>query len=385
MPSSFFINITDNSVTDCTVILKKTKFKSNRNVGAINISVSELISVQLTELSVFNNSFLYGENGGGFRAFLSSNYSDVVLLVTSSNFTANEGSNIWCEVLGNNILVTINDTNFMDNKPAVNSTVSTVSIFSEAASTSIIKFYWVQFNNNIIGIPIFSLIQGVAGALSIITNNGDVKINIYMVKFTSNQYLGQDGGALYVYLLNPNNSFIHVEKCQFVKNKSPGHGAALIIFVVGSNDSCLQIRNTNFDQNTAGSSIVYIAQDYGNDKIHVKVNTSTFVNNVGSSMHLSACDVEFSGVLMFKNNTAENGGALYLNQVTTIAVHNETTVQFISNTAAQNGGAIYVDFLCDDFLDNTNTFSYDTSLKYNTVFINNSAIIAGNSLYRNFV
>ena len=382
--SSFLIHIEDNSVTDCNVILLKTKFTSNRNLAIIFITVSELINTQINELSVFNNSFLFGGIGGSFYAFLNSNYSDVVLSVISSNFNANEGSDIWCEVQGNNISIIVNNSTFMNNKPAVNSSVSAMSIFSEAISTSVIKFYRVQFNNNIIGIPLVSLVQGVAGALSIVIASGDVEINIYMVNFTSNQYLGHDGGALFVFLLDTNNSYIHIEDCQFVRNESPGHGAALLIFVEGFNDGCLQIRNTRFDQNTGGSSVVYITQDYGNDyNIDLKVNTSTFVNNVGSSMHLSACDVEFSGVLMFKNNTAENGGALYLNQGTTIAVGNETTIQFIANTAAQNGGAIYVDFLCDDFLNYPNTFSYDPdpSLKYSTVFINNSAIIAGNSLY----
>ena len=380
--SSFLIDIEDNSVTDCNVILLKTKFTSNRNITTIGIIVSELINIQLNELLVFNNSFFFGTIGGGFDVFLNSNYSDVVLSVISSNFNAHEGSDIWCEVQGNNISIIVNNSTFMNNKPAVNSSVSAMSIFSEAISTSIIKFYRVQFNNNMIGIPLVSLVQGVAGALSIVIASGDVEINMYMVNFTSNQYLGHNGGALYVFLSDTNNSFIHVEDCQFVRNKSPGHGAALLIFIDGFKHDCLQIRNTHFDQNTAGSSVVYITQDYGNDNnIDLKVNTSTFVNNIGSSMHLSACDLEFSGVLMFKNNTAENGGALYLNQGTTIAVGYETTVQFIANTAAQNGGAIYVDFLCDDFLDYPNTFSYDTSLKYSTVFINNSAIIAGNSLY----
>ena len=383
LPSSFSISIIDNLVTDCNIILKNTSFKSNRNVGGISVSVSELVNIELTELSVFNNSFLHSDFGGGINVLSSSNYSNVVLSVASSNFNINEGSDIWCEVQGNNISIMINDSNFTDNKPAINSTVSAVTIFSEAVNTSVIKFYRVQFNSNIIGIPILSVLQDVAGAVSIVTAGGNAEINMYMVNFTSNEYLGRDGGAMYVFVLDDSNGNcnIHIEECQFVRNKSPGHGAALLIFIEGFNGNHLQIRNTLFDQNTAGDSIVYITQDYINNKINMEVNTSTFLNNVGSSMYLSACDVQLSGVLMFKNNTAENGGAMYLNQGTTIAMENKAIVQFIDNTAAQNGGAIYVDFLCDDFLDNTNSIFYGTPHNYSTAFINNSAIIAGNSLY----
>ena len=378
--SPFLIHIRDNSVTDCIVIFQKIKFKSNRNVATINIHVSELVNIQLKELSVFNNSFvfgipgIFGPFGGIFFVSLSSNYSNVALSVTSSNFNTNEGSNIWCTVTGNNVSVTINNSNFVDNKPAVKLSVAAVSIFSTAASTLVIKFYRVQFNNNIIGVPPFSLVPGVAGALSIVTLTGDVEINMYMVNFTSNRYLGHNGGALYV-LSDANNNFMHVEDCQFVRNESPGHGAALLIFM---NNVYLQIKNTRFDQNVAGSSVVYITQlGYGNDNIDLKVNNAIFVNNVGSSMYLLACDVEFSGVSLFKNNTAENGGAMYVNQRTTIrAVF--ATVQFIANAAAQNGGAIYVDFLCDDFSYLPQTFVTAFS---NLVFINNLADIAGNSLY----
>ena len=79
------------------------------------------------------------------------------------------------------------------------------------------------------------------------------------------------------------------------------------------------------------------------------VSTSNFTNNIGSSMYLSACDMKLSGNVLFKNNTAENGGALYLNQETTVTIDDEANVQFTGNTATLNGGAIYVDFLCDYF------------------------------------
>ena len=91
-------------------------------------------------------------------------------------------------------------------------------------------------------------------------------------------------------------------------------------------------------------------EDYASLKAALRdVNTSTFTNNVGSLMHLSACDMKLSGNVLFKNNTAENGGVMYLKQGTTITIDDEASVQFIGNTATLNGGAIYVDLLCEPF------------------------------------
>ena len=120
------------------------------------------------------------------------------------------------------------------------------------------------------------------------------------------------------------------------------------------------------------------------NNVKVTLNNSIFVNNVGSSMYLSACDLKMSGVLLFKNNRAENGGAMYLNQGTTVTMDNKTTVQFIDNRATLNGGAIYVDLLYCNFQKHMNTFliTNDTDLSsINVTFIKNSALIAGNSLH----
>ena len=151
----------------------------------------------------------------------------------------------------------------------------------------------------------------------------------------------------------------------------------------------MQMVDTKFDQNIAGNSVVYITQDDfsqgNNNNIRVQVNTSSFTSNVASSLYLSACDMHLSGDVLFQNNTGENGGAMYLNQGTTVTVDNEANIQFIANTATLNGGAIYVDFLCGNIIDgNTNTFFYNKTTNFSTIymFINNSATIAaGNSLY----
>ena len=68
--SPFYFFISGNSVTNCEIILKKAIFKSNRNAGAMTVSVgtSELINIQLTELSV-SYGVGFGGYGGGLNMF----------------------------------------------------------------------------------------------------------------------------------------------------------------------------------------------------------------------------------------------------------------------------------------------------------------------------
>ena len=390
--SPLYISITDNSVTNCSIVLNNTKFRFNRNAVIIIVNVFQLITVQLKEVLLFNNSIFNGYVAR-IGLIIFSYSGDVVLSVESSNFDSNEGSDMSFTMMGNNMSVTVNNSNFTESKLTANSTIATVAIHAQVSDISEISFYRVQFKNNVIGYPKSSKIDDARGIVSVITTGKVIEINMHMVNFTSNHYLGGDGGALYVILKGDNShSFnVYIEECQFVGNKSPGHGAALYIYT-DINDGYIQINNTSFDQNVGASSIVYITQDgftQDNNKIQLLVNTSSFTNNIASTMYLSTCEVTLSGVLLFMTNTAENGGAIYLNQGTTVTIENETILKFINNTATLNGGAIYVDFRCLAYNLNSDTIIFfnhnsdDNFSKYGTVFVNNSARIAGNSLYFN--
>ena len=249
----------------------------------------------------------------------------------------------------------------------------------------------------------FQLSQLLAVSLLLVSNNnviqgcnnrGETSINMFMVNFISNQYTGLVGGALTVILPYENgaNHCILLTRCNFVSNRSPSYGAALYIDTRNGNDN-IQIVNTSFDQNE-GASVVYLqgflhslvppAPLNINYNQAVKIDTSNFTNNIGSALYLSSCNATFSGNLLFRNNTAESGGAMYVEQKTTVTIDDNATVQFINNTAKIHGGAIYVDLMCSltfgGMYQIINTFQGGAK---NSKFINNSARIADNSLYFN--
>ena len=165
---------------------------------------------------------------------------------------------MWCDISGNAVTVRINNSNFTKSKPVsrIDIRVPTLHISTTANNMTDFLFEKVQFNNNMIAFPSASAKVDATGSVSIVANNGDVKINMYMVNFISNQHLGINGGALAI-LFPYENGNIHsilITDCKFVGNKSPGHGAALYIDTRNDNDNIV-IANTIFEHNVGGNSI----------------------------------------------------------------------------------------------------------------------------------
>ena len=394
-PSIPPLNIDIMGNVNCNITLYKNTFISNRNVVCLFLNELKLLNIQLIEILVFNNSLVNsgilgtceGVAAVGLYSLSPHTSSNVVL--STSNFTGNNGSNVFFMITGDNVLVTIINSHFTDSKLAADATVGIVTV----ANKTEIKFYQVQFNNNqIIPSHSKSLLDNMAGAASIYTTRGDAIIYMHKVNFTSNQYFDNDGGALFIIGnsdIEENGHNVIIQECTFINNRSPGYGAAMFIDSVNFHDSLIIINNTIFYENTAGSSVIYSSQDLVQEKA-LQIINSVFKSNVASSMYLSACDVRLLGISVLKNNIAENGGAMYLTKGSTVSIENEADVQFIANKATLNGGAIYVDLVSDvasnRFICETKTFitKYDKFFSSNTVkFINNSATIAGNSLYFN--
>ena len=386
------IHIDDNSVAHCNITFKKSTFISNEVIFLLHVIILKLVNILLTEILVVDNSHYFGL---GAIMHLLSTTDNVVLLIISSNFHANKGSNLWCEISGHKTTVAINSSKFSDNSPPVliETFFPTVYISTAAKTMSEIMFNSVNFNNNVIDIPAAGSNIDTTGTVAIFAPKGNITINMSMVNFTFNQYFGRDGGALTVSLPYENGTYhkILITGCNFVSNKSPGHGAALYVDTKNDNDN-IQIANTVFDHNIAGYSVVYLRGFLHpllettpiNFDQPVIINTLTFTNNIGSTISLSSCDVKLKGLSLFKNNRADNGGAIYVEQETNVNIDRNAAVKFIANTANLNGGAIYVDLDCSHhtvgYYVIINTFRGGSN---NATFVNNSAKIAGNSIYFN--
>ena len=95
--------------------------------------------------------------------------------------------------------------------------------------------------------------------------------------------------------------------------------------------------------------------------------------------------VTFYTYALFKNNVANSGGALYLEQGTQLYFddqYDSVTVQFSNNTATQYGGAIYTS-LPPTCPKNGVMFHSQNTKNFTVYFMNNRAGIIGDSLYFN--
>ncbi|XP_065889558.1 uncharacterized protein [Dysidea avara] len=375
--SSIYVDFSGHSLA---VLIANSNFSFNRGNALFKIDVFILKCIQLVGVNVVNNS--YGSHGRGFAFFSTFNKSESFLVVESSLFSGNNaGSCIWCKVTGDNVVIYINDSSFTDSKPSkFDGTVETIAIFSEASSSTTVTFTNVNITNNIVAAT--TLVDGRDAVVVLISYVGDFEVNMIRVNFTSNEYLGHNGGALFVGLFDGTdvNFLLHMTECVFIDNKSSGHGAALYVYTELSapKNLIIQIFNTSFDRNVAGYSVLYFPQ-VPLSAIKIQINNSNFTNNIGSSMYVSSGILHLIDNVLFENNTADYGAAVYLDQGSYILIDEQATVRFLNNFVSHNGGAIYIDMI--SICRNAFAYSSTQSDLPNVTFANNSAGLAGNSLY----
>ena len=102
------------------------------------------------------------------------------------------------------------------------------------------------------------------------------------------------------------------------------------------------ISNCNFTDSVGIASLVYLAQHNNSSQCKsIILQDSIFDNNQGTCIHLSNQNLYIKGNVVFKNNEAENGAGISINDRSTVTFSNASKVTFAQNTAT-NGGAIYV-------------------------------------------
>ena len=178
------------------------------------------------------------------------------------------------------------------------------------------------------------------------------------------------------------NVSIQLTNCTFDKNFASDH---VVAFNVISSDEIyfdnvtIELSDCNFDYNVGGKSIVYVNFPLHGQQVSMILDDSSFSNNKGTTLHLSTNELIFKENILFINNSAINGAAIYLEKVHAISFCDNAKVQFINNFAEQKGGAMYINLdvgithYCDVF-----ELIPDTSI---ISFTDNSAKIAGNSIY----
>ena len=136
--------------------------------------------------------------------------------------------------------------------------------------------------------------------------------------------------------------------------------------------------NTYSGTSTAGAAVVAIY----NVK-NVTFVECEFYNNLGTPISAVSSSLQFSGTIVFRSNTAFDGGAMSFTGGSHVNVSNHANVIFENNTADDAGGAVFVN------QDNTYCFFREIQqypyncfhLPFNLSFINNTALKGGDAIY----
>lgn len=143
---------------------------------------------------------------------------------------------------------------------------------------------------------------------------GDNTLNISGSHFELN-HTKKTGGAIGVNNLGPSNFEIEINDTTFTKNKSTGYGGAIDVTTGGTGKVTINLDHATFNSNeSSGSDGGAIAYEKGN-----------ITSNISNST--------------FKNNTANNGGAIY-NGIKNLTISN-TIFDGNKTNDGGKGGAIY--------------------------------------------
>ena len=202
--------------------------------------------------------------------------------------------------------------------------------------------------------------------------------------FMLSSFIENKNGGLFLSM--DNNTVLNFTKISFLRNKGTFDlQLSAVLYIYANSNTTVNLFHCYFDHNiaTGGDGMVYITNKGTNPSLGhnviVSMCSSSFLNNeLGSALHISQVTLKFCSSILFQNNSAESGAAIYVDHNALITVMNESFVQFVNNTASLRGGAIYADF--------TNCFNNgilfcNLSNFSSVVFINNSARVSGNSIY----
>ena len=405
-----FIEVFELNQVNITLTINRTNFVSNFGGMYLKTEVATFSTFILSEVNVSDNI-----NEGIKLPELQIARGDINLMVLNSTFSnnGNGGLNgyIFAYTANSTINVVIENTNFTDNR-AVNFSNRALTIAISSADTTPLSVY-VQhssFVNNKNGTIYISTSQGkvphlvrfkevvIKECVATGSYSGSVSVSLHSslnntyyfqsVFFIANNYSGITGGALFLKTVNAEND-IFITNCEFQSNSGLGEGAAFYVADgVMSNanvyQTIIKITDVNFINNKAGDSIVYVEGGSINNT-RISLEDTSFTNNIGTALRLFMSRLTFYTYVLFENNTANSGGALYLEQGSQVYFGNKYAnliVQFVNNTATQYGGVIYTDLPSTCPTINGVMFS-SFNWNFKISFMSNKAGIIGNSMYFN--
>ena len=196
----------------------------------------------------------------------------------------------------------------------------------------------------------------------------------YHITLNNSQYIGDKGTVIF----NKGTSgIVRIISSKFANNSVPINMRGGDLVLEG---------NVTFNGNFYPITIT--SQGNINISGHVVFKNNVNTNDNGGAIYLLKSNLYMNrSTVLFYDNTADNGGAIFVDQQSTIFV-NQTILEFVGNTALSYGGAVYVNlsYYYDVFCRSSDPYTllhYYNMLKDASVYNHNSAAKGGNYAYFN--
>lgn len=229
----------------------------------------------------------------------------------------------------------------------------------------------------------------------------EVIFSLHVQNCTFTQSYATLGGAIIITSGLSPRFRAYISNCRFEENSGVRGNCVYASGIVVFNEfTAITIANSSFVKNSVFESFSFDNSQGSHgavylNSINAEFNDVLFSNNSGSAVNLVFSTLTLSGQVVFNDNRAFDGGALYLQINSEIIVANNSEVVFANNSALASGGAIFFDlddlsteqvrgcFLYfstyDPFCLLTQT-CYSKDMNISVSFINNTAT-AGSALY----
>lgn len=218
-----------------------------------------------------------------------------------------------------------------------------------------------------------------------ITSNFPLKV--YNCSFLHNKAPNGAGLVLDGATHNINSQYI-IQSC-LMRNNSGFNGANLFIRLSNAKVILKDMNITEGRHTNLHSGIGIVPSSIAIDKIlSVAASNIIVANNSMSGLVLLNSKVTFSGYNLFFNNSASNGGGIFMSGESFILFDENSSAQllFKNNAATNKGGAIFIDTVptlvqnrC--FIQPSNYSSALPSENITIIFKGNNANIAGSAIY----
>ena len=240
------------------------------------------------------------------------------------------------------------------NNTAFSGSAINVEMFEDASSSSVLVRD-CEFSNN--G-KLFENVSTYGGSISVIANvrpfyrlpflfEANFSIDIQNCSFAHS--FATSGGAIIIANVFSSKFRASISDSLF-KNNSGVLGNCIYVTGLGTvNDfTAITITNTSFVNNSVVESFSFDNSQGSHGAVYLSLinarcSDTVFSSNIGSALNLIASTITLSGEVIFNDNRAFDGGAIYLQINSVIILENHSHVLFVNNSALSRGGAIFFD------------------------------------------